>query len=71
MTPKQATLLLNLSYRNTKQLFKNYSQKGRNSLKLKNPKISNSLKFKTTLKKKIVNARYLLNSSNFLKYSQK
>jgi len=51
---KQAALLLNLSSRHTKRIFKKYLQKGRNSLKLNNPKIPNSLKFTTALKQKIV-----------------
>lgn len=54
MTPKQAALLLNLSYRHTKRLFKNYSQKRCTGLKLKTPKIPNYLKYTTSFKNEII-----------------
>jgi len=54
LTLKQAALLLNLSYRHTKRLYKKYFEKGITGLKPKIPKFSNSLKFNMKFHEKII-----------------
>ena len=54
LTLKQAALLLNLSYRHTKRLYKKYKNNGLAGLKPKIPKFPNSLKLKHRLQKKII-----------------
>ena len=54
ITLKQAALLLNLSYRHTKRLYKKFLNEGIEGLKLKTSKVSNSLKFTDVFQERII-----------------